>query len=180
MIKDFIPHVDKTFRTNGKRGTEGFSMGGYGAAHLEFKFSELFSGISSIAPAILPSLADEPEERVVDTFRGDQSYYDLNHPGFLIKEKKDILRTSGVLVRLLSGADDFRLTKAIDNMSVLMDEAGVKHYKGDIPGAGYEYGLILNGLGDEACNFWKDAFAYRSCPWHKEKSKGARDTKIGC
>lgn len=42
IIKDFVPHVDATFRTNGQHGLEGFSMGGYGSAHLGLKFSNLF------------------------------------------------------------------------------------------------------------------------------------------
>lgn len=42
IIKDFVPHVDATFRTNGQHGLEGFPMGGYGSAHLGLKFSNLF------------------------------------------------------------------------------------------------------------------------------------------
>jgi len=115
--------------------------------------------MSPIAPAILPSLAQEHKERVWDTFRGDRSYYDLNHSAFLPKEIKDIFRTSVVLVRLLSGGDDTRLTEAIEKMSTLMDEANVRHYRKDVQGADHDYGLILQGLGDEAYMFWRDAFA---------------------
>ncbi|CAK7206062.1 hypothetical protein SEUCBS139899_008845 [Sporothrix eucalyptigena] len=159
MIYDLIPHLDATFRTNGVRGLEGFSMGGYGAAHLGLKFSELFAGVSSIGPAILPSLANEPRERVWDTFRGDQSYYDQNHPTFLLKEKADVLRNSGLRLRLLSGGDDTRLAEAIEVLSKLMDEVGVQHYRRDIAGAGHDFELILNGLGSDAAGFWKDAFS---------------------
>ncbi|KAJ5707342.1 hypothetical protein N7488_007143 [Penicillium malachiteum] len=143
---------------NGKRGIEGFSMGGYGAAHLGFRYSELFHGVSPIAPAILPSLDNEPKERVWDTFRGDQGYYDLNHPAQLLREKKEQLKSATIRVRLLSGGDDTRLTEAIQLLSELMAEAGVEHYRKDVLGAGHEYDLILQGLGDDAYGFWKHAF----------------------
>ncbi|KAJ5621332.1 hypothetical protein N7528_006115 [Penicillium herquei] len=158
VIQNFIPHIDSTFRTNGKRGIEGFSMGGYGAAHLGFRYSELFHGVSPIAPAILPSLDNEPKERVWDTFRGDQGYYDLNHPAQLLREKKEQLKSATIRVRLLSGGDDTRLTEAIQLLSELMADAGVEHYRKDVLGAGHEYDLILQGLGDDAYGFWKDAF----------------------
>ena len=44
IIKDLIPHVDATYRTLAKREgrvIEGYSMGGYGAAHLGFKYPEI-------------------------------------------------------------------------------------------------------------------------------------------
>ncbi|OJJ45900.1 hypothetical protein ASPZODRAFT_17333 [Penicilliopsis zonata CBS 506.65] len=159
LIKDLLPHLDATFRTNGKRGIEGFSMGGYGAAHLGIRYNSLFRGVSSIAPAVLPSLANEPKERVWDTFRGDQSYYDKEHPLFLLREKSEELRTATIRVRLLSGGDDTRLTEAIAKMSAVMNELGVVHYRKDIAGAGHEYDQILEGLADDAFTFWNDAFA---------------------
>ncbi|KAJ5730332.1 uncharacterized protein N7483_004840 [Penicillium malachiteum] len=158
VIQNFIPHIDSTFRTNGKRGIEGFSMGGYGAAHLDCRYNELFHGVSPIAPAILPSLDNEPKERVWDTFRGDQGYYDLNHPAHLLREKKEQVKSATIRVRLLSGGDDTRLTEAIQLLSKLMADAGVEHYRKDVLGAGHEYDLILQGLGDDAYGFWKDAF----------------------
>jgi endo-1,4-beta-xylanase len=43
IIKDLIPHIDATYRTIARRDgriVEGFSMGGFGAAHLGFKYPE--------------------------------------------------------------------------------------------------------------------------------------------
>ena len=39
LMKELIPHIDETYRTLAKResrAVEGYSMGGYGAAHLAF------------------------------------------------------------------------------------------------------------------------------------------------
>ena len=44
IIKDLVPHVDQTYRTLATRAgrvIEGFSMGGFGAGHLGFKYPEL-------------------------------------------------------------------------------------------------------------------------------------------
>ena len=49
-------------------------MGGYGALHLGMKHPTLFGAISSVAPAILHDLKDEPRERTFDTFGDDEAY----------------------------------------------------------------------------------------------------------
>ncbi|MFI4942745.1 MAG: hypothetical protein ACHP85_05735 [Burkholderiales bacterium] len=45
------------------------------------KYPERFGTISSVAPAILKDLKDEPRERTFDTFGEDEAYYDANGPG---------------------------------------------------------------------------------------------------
>ena len=56
IISDLIPHVDEVYRTvalREARGVEGFSMGGFGAAHLGFKFPDVFGVISIKAPPLV-------------------------------------------------------------------------------------------------------------------------------
>src|SRR5204862_7891593 len=63
VIKDLIPHVDATYRTLAARETravEGFSMGGFGAAHFGFKYPELFGVVSITAPAMLGPELKQP------------------------------------------------------------------------------------------------------------------------
>ena len=48
FIKEVITDVDRAFRTVASREgriLEGFSMGGYGAARLGFKYPQIFAGI---------------------------------------------------------------------------------------------------------------------------------------
>src|SRR5262245_3417130 len=52
LIKDLLPHVDATYRTNGVRLIEGFSMGGRGATYLAFKYPDKFRGMADFAGAI--------------------------------------------------------------------------------------------------------------------------------
>jgi enterochelin esterase-like enzyme len=50
IIKDLIPHIDATYRTIASRegrAVDGFSMGGFGAAHLAFKFPEVSEWLPS-------------------------------------------------------------------------------------------------------------------------------------
>src|SRR3954453_16237671 len=63
IIKDLIPHVDATYRTvadRGARAIEGFSMGGFGAAHFGFKYPETFGVVSIQAPALLGPELKQP------------------------------------------------------------------------------------------------------------------------
>ena len=58
IIKDLIPHVDATYRTIARREgrvIEGYSMGGYGAGHLGFKYPELFGTVVINAGALIRS-----------------------------------------------------------------------------------------------------------------------------
>ncbi|CAK7237018.1 hypothetical protein SCUCBS95973_009805 [Sporothrix curviconia] len=161
LIKDFIPHIDATFRTTGQRGIEGFSMGGFGSSHLGLKFSDLFRAISCIAPAILPSLDHEPKEFVWDTFRGDNDYYQQSHPKTLLRVHQEKLRQAGIRIRLLAGSQDHRLTAAIESLHQLMDDAGVQHETSTVQDAGHDFMLILRGLGSEAYAFWNRAFEHK-------------------
>ena len=55
IIKDLIPHVDQTYRTlaeHSGRVIEGYSMGGYGSAHLGFKYPGLFGTVIVDAGAL--------------------------------------------------------------------------------------------------------------------------------
>src|SRR5438067_1182337 len=63
VVNDLLPHIDSTYRTvasRGGRALDGFSMGGFGAAHLGFKFPEHFGVISIMAPPLLGPELKQP------------------------------------------------------------------------------------------------------------------------
>ncbi|MEX2138045.1 MAG: alpha/beta hydrolase-fold protein [Pirellulales bacterium] len=67
IIKDLIPHIDSNYRTIARRDgriVEGFSMGGFGAAHLGFKYPELFATVSIIDGSLTDATA--MQERLPD------------------------------------------------------------------------------------------------------------------
>lgn len=63
IVKDFVPFVDKTFRTTAtprERVIEGISMGGFGALVIAFKYPELFAGVAAHCAAVFEELPKPP------------------------------------------------------------------------------------------------------------------------
>ena len=159
LIKDLVPHVDATYRTLARResrGIEGMSMGGYGALHLGMKYPALFGAISSVAPAILPDLSDEPRERTFDTFFDDEAYYDANGPWTLARENAAALRR-GTTIRILAGEQDTRLRSALVAFDGVLSRLSIPHEVTEVKGAGHVYRDILRGLGNDGFAFWRRA-----------------------
>lgn len=52
LIDDLIPHLDRNYRTNGRRAITGFSMGGYGALHSMLVAPDLFYSVSGLSAAV--------------------------------------------------------------------------------------------------------------------------------
>jgi acetyl esterase/lipase/S-formylglutathione hydrolase FrmB len=101
ITRDLVPHVDATYRTiplREARGVEGFSMGGFGAAHLGFKFPQLFGVISIKAPPLVEP--DSPWRQVRQAWgnlfptamAGDREYFKANNPFNLAAQNAAALR----------------------------------------------------------------------------------------
>lgn len=63
VVKDFIPFVDKSYRTTAsprERVVEGISMGGFGALVIAFKHPQLFAGVAAHSAAIFGELPKPP------------------------------------------------------------------------------------------------------------------------
>jgi len=103
VIKELLPHIDATFRTIAAREgriIEGFSMGGYGAGRLGFKYPELFCAISMLgAGPLQPELNQAPrvgaqgrEQILQDAFGGDMMYFKAQSPWMLAARNAGALR----------------------------------------------------------------------------------------
>jgi len=106
IVKDLIPHVDATYRTVASRegrAVDGFSMGGFGAAHLGFKFPEMFGVISIMAPPLLgpelkQTLPSNAWSKLFSTaMAGDLEYFRANDPFTLAEKNADALRDRTVI-----------------------------------------------------------------------------------
>jgi len=70
VVRDFVPFVDKTYRTIAARDArviEGISMGGFGALLIAFKHPELFAGVAAHSAALfdeLPAAPSAPGDRL--------------------------------------------------------------------------------------------------------------------
>jgi S-formylglutathione hydrolase FrmB len=77
IVEDFLPFVDKTYRTIASprsRLIEGISMGGYGALLIAFKHPELFAGVAAHSAALFDELPQPPKS---PEDRGGKYRYDL-------------------------------------------------------------------------------------------------------
>lgn len=154
---DLVRHIDTTYRTipaAAARTVEGFSMGGFGALHLGLKYPKIFSKVSAVGPAILRDLKDEPEDRIANTFFGDQAYYDALGPWGLVLANAPELRRSSQ-VRLLSGSLDTRLAPTIRDLDRLFTDLAVPHDFYEVQGADHEYPDIMDGYGDAYYAWWR-------------------------
>jgi endo-1,4-beta-xylanase len=114
LIKDLIPHIDAGYRTvAGREGRalDGFSMGGFGAAHLGFKYPEMFGVVSIQAPPLLGPELKSPLparawSRLFPTAMGsDLDYFRANDPFTLAAKNADALRDRSV-IRIIAHAEN--------------------------------------------------------------------------
>lgn len=80
FFDEFIPYVDKHYRTNGRRGVTGFSMGGYGAMHYMLTKPEMFASVSSLSGAF--RFFDGREGRPPSGFKGLLGDYEKNKAAY--------------------------------------------------------------------------------------------------
>lgn len=114
IIGDLIPHIDATYRTIASRegrALDGFSMGGFGAAHLGFKFPDVFGVISIMAPPLLgPELTQPLPTRAWGNLFStamlhDLEYFRANDPFTLAAKNADLLRDR-TFIRIVAHHED--------------------------------------------------------------------------
>ena len=168
LIKELIPHIDKTFRTVANRDgriLEGFSMGGYGAGRLGFIHSDLFGTVSILAGGPMdldfqgPRAKGNPAEReriLKDTFGNDLDEFKAQSP-LTVAEKNAAAVSGKSLVRVAFGERDFtaNLNRAY---SEHLKKLKVDHEVTVVPGVAHETMPLLKGLGEANWDFYRAAF----------------------
>jgi endo-1,4-beta-xylanase len=135
IIRDLVPHVDATYRTLGRREArviEGYSMGGFGAGHLGFKYPELFGTVVINAGALMDAAWRKP---------GD-------HPRELARLNADALRGGHTHVRIGCGSLDSLLP---DNRALhaTLQELGIEHEYFEVPDVAHDAPLFYKNLGEK-------------------------------
>jgi enterochelin esterase-like enzyme len=167
VIKELLPHIDATFRTRATREgriVEGFSMGGYGAARLGFKYPQLFGAMSVLAGGPLdldfagPRATGNPAERariLKDTFGGDLEYYRAQNPITVAEQQADAVR-GRVRVRVAVGSRDNTgpLNRAF---SEHLRKLRITHTFTIVPDVGHDTLALLKGLGETNWEFYRFA-----------------------
>jgi len=173
LVKNLVPYIDSHYRTitnpNG-RGLEGWSMGGFGAVRLAFKYPELFGFASSIAGALIDFQDEHNPQYLVNTFgsaRGNDAansieYFNAVHPRNYAKKNAELIKKN-VKVRLIVGDKDWLYNNEgkfiTKNFSDYLDSLGIKHAYTVIKDVGHMVPFeFSNGTREYPIQFWVDAF----------------------
>lgn len=171
FITEVIPDVDQTFRTIATRAgriIEGFSMGGYGAARLGFKYPYLFAGISILAggPFDLelrgPRARQNPrlrEELLREVCGNDLDYFKAISPWGIAEGAAAALRDKKTAIRHVVGArDDTRdLNREFHER---MANLHIPHEFAEVPNVGHDARALLAVLGERNGEFYRRALGH--------------------
>lgn len=171
LVKELVPHVDATYRTLAAREgrlLDGYSMGGYGAARLGFRFPDVFRGVSIMGGGPLQAdlLADAPRagrRRAVEVldrvYGGDPEYFRSVSPRALA-ERNAAEITRGSLVRVVCGDRDETFANNREFHEHL-ERLGIPHAWIALPGVDHDPLRTLEALGDDNWEFYRRAFDQR-------------------
>jgi enterochelin esterase-like enzyme/dienelactone hydrolase len=172
LVKDLIPHVDATYRTvAGRHGraVDGFSMGGFGAAHLGFKYPEVFGVVSIQAPPLLgPDLVAPLPARAWSrlfptAMDGDLAYFRANDPLALVPRNADALRDRSVIRIIAHDEDEHWLVPRCEELHRLLLKHGIAHQFFCLTNVKAHSPIqVWDTLGDAGLMFYGSAFNYLS------------------
>ena len=150
IVRDFLPFVDKTYRTLSSprsRLIEGISMGGYGALLIAFKHPELFAGVAAHSAALFDELPQAPK---LPTDRGAKYRYDLatklfgappdpavfqaNNPLHLARAHAAAIKRLKIYFDI-GESDRYGFERGNAQLSAVLKAAGVAHEYTLAPGA---------------------------------------------
>jgi len=125
IIKELIPHVDRTYRTIPKRegrAIQGMSMGGFGALKFAFKYVDLFSSVVAFAPALVDAqeLSTRHPQILQTMFNGEAQRFTENTPATWALKNAERIRNH-LPIWIICGAED-GLLGYIQKMHQRLDE----------------------------------------------------------
>lgn len=162
IVEDLVPHVDRSYRTIAKREgrlVEGFSMGGFGAAHLGFKFLDHFGTVSSLAGALhdADSIASRRRNIFRDVFGEKRDYFQENSPWRLAEIHAEQIQKR-TLLRFIVGDQDPTL-EMNRSFHQHLTKLNIKHEFEVMPNVRHNHGQIYDRLSDRNWEFYRRAFA---------------------
>ncbi len=171
VITELIPHIDATYRTIASREgrvIEGYSMGGYGAARLGFKYPTLFRGVSILAGGPLqhvleqfpPRVSPQTRARVMRNVYGDDmGFFKALSPWELAESNAGAV-SEHTCIRVQIGAQD-EMLEVTRQFVAHLTSLGIPHSFEIVPGAGHEPGrfLQIQAGNDEYWAFYREALA---------------------
>jgi enterochelin esterase-like enzyme len=168
IVKDLIPHIDATYRTTAVRegrGVNGFSMGGFGAAHLGLKYPDVFGVVSIMAPPLVePGLKGLPAQawgRLFPTaMDSDMEYWKLNNPFELAVKNADKLRDRTFIRIVAHSENEHWLAPQCEKLHRILVDNMIQHeYAFLMNVKGHSPVQCMDTLGDAAFSFFSSSLA---------------------
>ncbi len=174
IIKELIPHIDKTYRTVARRAgraIEGSSMGGFGAFHLAFKYPDLFCAATSLIGALndAENIGDRSSEGLDRTFGGDIERFKKESPTFLVKKNADKIRGK-MAIRLFDGDQDF-FYQQNEKFHKLLNDLEIPHTYTILLRVGHDQGTIYREIGMRMFGFYWKVFSEVDSKKEQENSE---------
>jgi endo-1,4-beta-xylanase len=169
IIKDLIPHIDATYRTiasRAGRAVDGFSMGGFGAAHLGFKYPEVFGVVSIPAPALLgPELQQPTPKRAWSrlfpaAMDSDMDYFRANDPFALVAKNAGAIRDRSFIRIICHIENDNWLAPQCQKLHNALLAETIPHqflYLSNVKS--HNQGQVMDTLGAAGLAFFTSSFA---------------------
>jgi endo-1,4-beta-xylanase len=158
IVKDLVPHIDKEYRTVARREgrvVQGFSMGGFGAAHLGFKYPDVFGAVCVDAGALLREAAlDGPI--LTPVFKGDRDRFRAEHPLQLVEKNVEKIR-GRTTIRVGVGGDDSLLPRNRE-LHELLEKLKVEHRYEVVAGVGHNARDYYEKLGSKCLEVHRAVF----------------------
>ncbi len=175
LVRELVPRVDATWRTTGARdgrAIEGFSMGGFGAAHIAFKYPELFRAVSIASGALHTpeQVRKERAGRFVEVFGGDMDYCTAESPWTLAEKNADTIRER-LAIRISVGQDD-ELRPKNEALSMLLSDLDIEYTFGLVESEEHKLGQLYERI-EDPFSFYAEVFAA-----HAGEIEPARNTRM--
>jgi enterochelin esterase-like enzyme len=169
IVKDLVPHIDASYQTIANpegRLLDGYSMGGYGAARLGFKYADLFRAVSIMGGGPLqadllagPRASRRRAEEVLQrVYGGDPDYFTSVSPRALAEQHAAAIGR-GTLVRVVCGDRDETFGNNREFHEHL-ERLGIPHTWTVLSGVGHDPAGTLTALGDSNWEFYRQAFGH--------------------
>ncbi len=161
IIQDLIPHVDATYRTipkREKRAIEGFSMGGYGAARLGFKYPELFGAVSILSGALHKPefLKNHRPEIFEEVFNNDLEACAKSSPWTIVQDYAKKYRKH-TYIRIFVGEKDVLKEKNLVYHHIL-EKLQIPHEFGIVKNAKHNFSQLYANWDGNPFEFYQKAF----------------------
>jgi len=152
VIKELIPHIDKTYRTVASRdgrSIQGMSMGGFGCMRLALKYPDLFTSVVAFAGGYRwpEELTVNPHPSYAEMFNNDPKIFQEQHPETWARRNAEKIRGK-LTIQIYVGDQDPGL-KGNRRMHAVLDELNIPHRYQEFPGIAHNLRLLAEQVKSE-------------------------------